>query len=99
MYLYLKWKLIKYTDYELKSNTIGRNQIQVDVKANINAYAQMISTLDSTTKKDDEILVQPVLPSLGVDDRKIFNLSGQDWDFVTAKDKNTVNAILNPSAK
>lgn len=68
--------------YELKSNVIGKNDIQIDIKSNINAYAQMISTLDSTTQKEDELLVQPVLPSMGSDDQKIFGLSDDDWIWI-----------------
>lgn len=82
-YLPIWMKVGVYDDaYELKSNVIGKNDIQIDVKSDINAYAQMISTLDSSTQKEDELLVQPVLPSMGSDDKKIFGLSVDDWIWI-----------------
>ncbi len=83
-YLPIWLKVGQYSNYELKSNTIGRNNIQIDVKANIDAYAQMISTLDSTTKKHDELLIQPVLPTTGNADKKAFGLSDSDWNWLNS---------------
>ena len=49
-------------DYNLslQSNVIGRNFIQVSMNQTLSVYANMYATIDSKTKKEDELLLTPV---------------------------------------
>ena len=46
----------------LQSNVIGRNFIQVSMNQTLSVYANMYATIDSKTKKEDELLLTPVYP-------------------------------------
>lgn len=55
-------------DYNLtlQSNVIGRNFIQVSMNQTLSIYANMYATIDSKTKKEDELLLTPVYPDTTV---------------------------------
>lgn len=55
-------------DYNLtlQSNVIGRNFIQVSMNQTLSVYANMYATIDSKTKKEDELLLTPVYPDTTV---------------------------------
>lgn len=55
-------------DYNLtlQSNVIGRNFIQVSMNQTLSVYANMYATIDSETKKEDELLLTPVYPDTTV---------------------------------
>ncbi|WP_316377790.1 hypothetical protein, partial [Enterococcus faecium] len=46
----------------IKSSNFGGNYISLDMNQNIDVYAYMYATIDSETKKDDELLLEPVYP-------------------------------------
>lgn len=50
----------------LQSNVIGRNFIQVSMNQTLSVYANMYATIDSKTKKEDELLLTPVYPDTTV---------------------------------
>ena len=58
----------KKGDYNLtlQSNVIGRNFIQVSMNQTLSVYANMYATIDSKTKKEDELLLTPVYPDTTV---------------------------------
>ena len=76
------WANIDNYNYQLTSNTVGRNLVSVNLNAKINVYAQMYSTLDSKTTKDDQFLIEPVFPSMGNNDKQILGLSPSDWSWI-----------------
>lgn len=55
-------------DYNLtlQSNVVGRNFIQVSMNQTLSIYANMYATIDSKTKKEDELLLTPVYPDTTV---------------------------------
>ena len=55
-------------DYNLtlQSNVIGRNFIQVSMNQTLSVYANMYATIDSKTKKEDDLLLTPVYPDTTV---------------------------------
>lgn len=55
-------------DYNLtlQSNVIGRNFIQISMNQTLSVYANMYATIDSKTKKEDELLLTPVYPDTTV---------------------------------
>ena len=55
-------------DYNLtlQSNVIGRNFIQLSMNQTLSVYANMYATIDSKTKKEDELLLTPVYPDTTV---------------------------------
>lgn len=55
-------------DYNLtlQSNVVGRNFIQVSMNQTLSVYANMYATIDSKTKKEDELLLTPVYPDTTV---------------------------------
>lgn len=56
------WHSLGNYEVFLNSNKFGTNQFSFDLTNHINIYAQMISSMDSKTVKQDEIMLVPIYP-------------------------------------
>ena len=57
------WAKIKKYDVDFQSTQpMGINAVNVRLKDNVNVYAQLWVTIDSTTQKYDELMIIPVFP-------------------------------------
>ncbi|HAR0890166.1 TPA: hypothetical protein IYZ30_001056 [Enterococcus faecium] len=61
----------------IKSRNFGGNYISLDMNQNIDVYAYMYATIDSETKKEDELLLEPVYPESTLPDG--WNKNEIDW--------------------
>lgn len=61
----------------IKSSNFGGNYISLDMNQNIDVYAYMYATIDSETKKEDELLLEPVYPESTLPDG--WNKNEIDW--------------------
>ncbi|HAQ8189903.1 TPA: SpaA isopeptide-forming pilin-related protein [Enterococcus faecium] len=62
----------------IKSSNFGGNYISLDMNQSIDVYAYMYATIDSETKKEDELLLEPVYPETTLPD----NWSNKEIDWL-----------------